>query len=132
MRAEAKRRAFTFIELLVVVAIIAILAGILLPTLSRAKASGQSVRCKANEKQMGAALVMYLGDTSVFPYTAYLTSQLPKGACYWFDALSPYLGGTRWAEGVYRCPTFKSSWRAWEGAGAPPSSYGNALGAYAY
>jgi len=59
---EGKRDAFTLIELLVVIAIIAILAAMLLPVLAKAKASGQSISCLDNLKQLQTAWKMYEGD----------------------------------------------------------------------
>jgi len=53
--------------LLVVVAVIALLAALLLPTLSRAKAAGYSVACRNNLHQIGLALEMYLGDNHRYP-----------------------------------------------------------------
>ncbi|MFO1477051.1 MAG: prepilin-type N-terminal cleavage/methylation domain-containing protein [Verrucomicrobiota bacterium] len=55
-------RGFTLIELLVVVTVIAILAGILLPTLAKSKARAQGVFCLNNTKQLTLAWVMYADD----------------------------------------------------------------------
>ena len=57
-----KNKAFTLIELLVVIAIIGILAGLLLPTLARAKMVAKSVQNKNNLKQIAGAFSMYSDD----------------------------------------------------------------------
>jgi prepilin-type N-terminal cleavage/methylation domain-containing protein len=72
---KSKARAFTLIELLTVIAIIAILAALLLPSLSRAKGRAKEVVCLNNLKQLAVAWTMYCDDNngrlpSCVPYHA--------------------------------------------------------------
>src|SRR5213596_3842867 len=59
--------AFTLIELLVVIAIIAFLAALLLPALSRAKASARSTVCKSNLRRIGIGLRLCLEEFENYP-----------------------------------------------------------------
>ena len=57
------RRAFTLIELLVVIGIIALLIGILMPTLASARKSANRTACRASLRDIGGQLQMYLNDS---------------------------------------------------------------------
>lgn len=63
---RALARAFTLLELLVVISIIAVLMGILLPSLSNARRTTQSGKCLANLRELGATAGMYMDDAG-FP-----------------------------------------------------------------
>lgn len=59
-----KKKGFTLIELMIVIAIIAILAAILVPNFLRARAQGQFTQCQSNCKNIGTALEMYSTDNA--------------------------------------------------------------------
>jgi prepilin-type N-terminal cleavage/methylation domain-containing protein/prepilin-type processing-associated H-X9-DG protein len=61
-RAERARHAFTIVELLVVVAIIAILASLLLPAIARASGQGREIVCRNDLRQLGLAWTIYAQD----------------------------------------------------------------------
>lgn len=90
----AGRRAFTLVELLVAIGIIALLLGILLPALGAAREAGRTVACGSNMRQVGQAIVMYAGDNGQrVPFGAWEVEG-PQRFTTWDDLLAPYLGTT--------------------------------------
>jgi prepilin-type processing-associated H-X9-DG protein/prepilin-type N-terminal cleavage/methylation domain-containing protein len=62
-----KQGAFTLFEMLVTVGILGLLASLLFPALSHAKAQARLIQCKSNLSQIGKALIMYEGETGSYP-----------------------------------------------------------------
>lgn len=84
-RPKPLRYGFTLIEMLVVIAIIGILAGILIPVLAGAREKGRQTSCMSNQHQLAVATTMYGSDNERYPDTS------------WNNALSL-------DKGVFACP----------------------------
>lgn len=86
--------AFTLIELMVVIALIAVLAALLLPVVTRAKAAAKRVECGSNLRQLGIASQMYWDDNqgACYRYTSGVTN---GGQTFWFGWLGPGEEGER-------------------------------------
>jgi prepilin-type N-terminal cleavage/methylation domain-containing protein/prepilin-type processing-associated H-X9-DG protein len=80
------RRAFTLVELLVVIGIIALLIGILMPVLSKAREQGNWAACLSNLKQIGTAMLMYSNENKGFllrPASNTTVGQMPDDWIIW-------------------------------------------------
>lgn len=64
MRPQGRPRGFTLIELMIVIAIIAILTSILVPNFVRARSQGRVTACKTNLKNLAAATESYATDSA--------------------------------------------------------------------
>lgn len=114
---------FSLVELLVVVAIVALLAALLLPVLARAREKSDQLVCLSNLQQFGVALQLYSGDNHAFyppnpddgnmvPGHDWCPGHAGAGESQEFDPdilqdpaiclISPYLGGNK---DVWRCPS---------------------------
>jgi len=92
---------FTLIELMVVVAILALLAGLLLPVLGRARDQARSAQCRAQMRQWGLALLLYGEDhADRFPYEGVFLNAIDAGPNLeaWYNELPPYAGIGRLAD----------------------------------
>ncbi len=115
------KKAFTLIELLVVIAIIAILAAILFPVFAQAKEAAKKTQCLSNMKNVGTAVIMYLGDSDdMYPNTQRKPTldEDATGATPvpWHNVVNPYVkngnktvtsgtGKNEIVGGVWNCPT---------------------------
>ena len=130
------RDGFTLLELLVVIGVIAVLASLLLPALSKAKQSAHSVTCKNNLRQWAVSFQLHTDDFQFYP--PYGLSESGKNEDYktWKQRLAIYMqnkfytyadavnsGGTR-LKGIDICPGYDRL-RGMHG------SYGH-IGSYAY
>lgn len=85
------RRGFTLVELLVVIAVIAVLVSILLPALSKAREAAKAVQCASNLKQLGIGLKLYAHDWD------------GKVPTWWTDASGTITPYPRFLSGTIEC-----------------------------
>lgn len=98
-----RRKGFTLVELLVVIGIIAVLIGILMPALNKARQQALTVKCASNLHNMGIALTMYTTQYNTYPGQAVF----PGGGIYavWPTRLRNLMNND---QQVFFCPAQES------------------------
>lgn len=93
-RSSTQRSAFTLVELLVAISIIAVLIAILLPSLSSARDAARKIKCGNNIRQITIATTNFTYDEKgVYPYGGYMPLGWPGGiGISWDDLTSEYYG----------------------------------------
>jgi len=104
--------AFTLLELLIVIAIVALLASLLLVTLSQAKEKAQSIACRNNLHQIGLALHMFVSDNGSYPVIVG-GGGIGETKGTWTDRLAPYLSLAGTNQTGPTCPAFKGMVNPW-------------------
>lgn len=100
METRSRQNAFTLVDLLVVIAIIAVLAAILFPVFAKAREKAGQRTCLSNERQLGLGLLQYQQDyNGYFPH-GILPRRAPFQGIGWAGEIYPYVKST----GVYHCP----------------------------
>ena len=95
VRRPSRRRAFTVIELLVVIFIIGFLISIMMPALCRSREQGNRVKCASNLRQIGLGIQMYANDNKgAFPRTYFDESDNPVPTAFTgVEAANPFGAG---------------------------------------
>jgi prepilin-type N-terminal cleavage/methylation domain-containing protein/prepilin-type processing-associated H-X9-DG protein len=95
--------AFSLIELLVTIAVIAIITSLLIAGVGRVRASAQRTQCANNLRQLAVALQSYVNDSKDYPW--FYSYPWRDGGKMWYDRLQTYTTQT-WTNALYLCPSY--------------------------
>ena len=106
MERFCRRSAFTLIEILVVMAIIAILSALLFAAFSRVREKGRASQCQSNLRQLALAVQQYSADSGTYPswYNEHNTANPPPNSypgIPWGIRIMPYIK----TRDVFQCPS---------------------------
>jgi len=106
---QKRQSAFTLIELVVVVAVLALLASLLVPAVQNVRESARRMHCASNVKQLMLAVNNYESTYGAYPSVVF--------RMYWPKQLLPYLDGHSDASSspIYMCPTDPEATGHWSG-----------------
>jgi prepilin-type N-terminal cleavage/methylation domain-containing protein/prepilin-type processing-associated H-X9-DG protein len=156
---SARRSAFTLVELLVVIGIIAVLISVLLPALGAARRQSQAVKCLTQLREIGNAFTMYANDSKGYYPPAQLrlatgaeytldgstfTAGDPTGI-YWFNFINKYVSKNKAGRGtddtaqrdqivkssvIWGCPNWEGYPDTGTSAGTNPVQVGFGMNGY--
>jgi prepilin-type processing-associated H-X9-DG protein/prepilin-type N-terminal cleavage/methylation domain-containing protein len=95
----SRRRAFTLVELLVVIGILVVLIAVLLPAVVRARQQAIRLKCQSNLRSIGHGLTMYVQQYRYYPGAAASSASGMYGV--WPVRIRPFVGGE---QSIFDCP----------------------------
>jgi prepilin-type processing-associated H-X9-DG protein/prepilin-type N-terminal cleavage/methylation domain-containing protein len=114
-------KGYTLIEILVTIAIVAIGATLVMPSLDRARSGAQRSACLSNLRQIGqASLTYHAEEQTILPWCVE-SQNSGNGDNYWWESLAPYVGPSK---KVFKCPMDKNFSEASENDTERTVSYG--------
>src|SRR5262252_1228415 len=108
-----RRDGFTLIEVLVVIAIIAVMVGLLLPAVQKVREAANRISCQNNLKQMGLAFHMHHDQLGAFPTGGWIAYLPPN-----YNGGMPAVGKDQQAGWAFQILPFIEADNTWKGGQA--------------
>ena len=126
---SSDRRGFTLVELLVVIGIIAVLVGILLPSLNRARRSARNVQCQSNLRQLVMGEIQYFTESKYRFSPYYDKGGTPTSPPFQIEWMQQVAKPSQWNK-VRLCPEAQEENPVYPKSGGPPYYNNQAGGAF--